>query len=541
MSELVSLTIDDKKVSVPKGTNLIEAVKLVNSEIPHYCYHPDLSVAGNCRICQVEIVGQPKLQIACNTKVQDGMQVKTHHSSQAVVAAQKATLEFMLINHPLDCTICDQAGHCKLQDYHYEYNAESSRFTEEKVHKAKAEPLGETVVLDGERCIMCTRCVRFCSEVTKTNELGMINRGDKAEIAIFPDKPLSNPLSGTVVDLCPVGALTHTKWRFNTRIWFTEATSAICPGCSTGCNVQLFERDGKVVNVKARLNPFVNKEWLCDEGRYGFDRFLPKVRALKPVVNGEESTLKEALKVLAGVVKSGNGHFLFSSSLTLEDYLAFAKILEDTDNKAYLFDKRRTLTETEAILISDDYSANWQGFLLSGLLTGCEREDLSILYKTLIANINDNKSRKVIVLVGDILEEDESLSCLKDCEHDIILITTNAEHPLYERAKVVIPTLSIVEKSGILVNKDLRAQYTRGLVAFREGSADLCGEGEMALYIAKEFLGVDTGLESMPSRWQMTKWVNANFEPLAGVSIAKLSLGYLLTIATREDTDNLSA
>ena len=154
--ELVTLSIDGKQVQVPKGTNLIEAAKCADIEVPHYCYHPHLSIAGNCRMCQVSVKGQPKLTIACNTTVAEGMQVETHLTSQAVADAQAATLEFILINHPLDCTVCDQAGHCKLQDYHFEYNARASRFLEQKVHKPKAIPLGPTVMLDGERCIMCT-------------------------------------------------------------------------------------------------------------------------------------------------------------------------------------------------------------------------------------------------------------------------------------------------------------------------------------------------------------------------------------------------
>jgi NADH-quinone oxidoreductase subunit G len=265
--EMVNLTVDGKAITVPKGTNLIDAAKAAGVDVPYYCYHPHLSVAGNCRMCQVQVKGAPKLDIGCNTQVKEGMEVLTQHTSKAVADAQAATLEFILINHPLDCTVCDQAGHCKLQDYHYEYNARPSRFLEQKEHKVKAEPLGPKVILDGERCIMCTRCIRFCDEVTKTSELGMLNRGDRSVIAINPGRELNNPLSGPVVDLCPVGALTHRDWRFNTRIWFTKQSDGICPGCSTGCNVKVAVRDGEVVQVKARLNSAVNKEWLCDEGR----------------------------------------------------------------------------------------------------------------------------------------------------------------------------------------------------------------------------------------------------------------------------------
>ena len=301
--EKVTLTIDGKEISVPKGTNLIDAAKEAGVEVPHYCYHPHLSVAGNCRMCQVHVEGQNKLTIACNTGATEGMEVKTQETSEEVADAQRATLEFILINHPLDCTVCDQAGHCKLQDYYYEYNAKPSRFIEEKVSKVKAEPLGPEIIYDGERCILCTRCVRFCDEVTETSELGVLNRGDRSVIAIHEDNQLDNPLSGSVVDLCPVGALTHRRWRFNTRIWYTKEADTVCAGCSTGCNAKVSSRDNQVVHVKARLNSDVNEEWMCDEGRYGFQDFQPEVRSSTPLVKGVPSELEAAVKELSSVGK----------------------------------------------------------------------------------------------------------------------------------------------------------------------------------------------------------------------------------------------
>ncbi|MCB0339364.1 MAG: (2Fe-2S)-binding protein, partial [Bdellovibrionales bacterium] len=323
--EQVTLTIDDVEVTVPKGTNLIEAAAGAGAEIPYYCYHRHLSIAGNCRMCQVEIEGMPKLQIACNTGAAQGMVVRTHGTSERVADAQRSTLEFLLINHPLDCTVCDQAGHCKLQDYYYEYNSKASRFVDNKVHKVKAEVFGPEVVYDGERCIVCTRCVRFCDEVTKTGELAVLNRGDRAVIGVSPGNELDNPLSGSVVDLCPVGALTHRRWRFNTRIWYTGEQDSICPGCSTGCSAKVYVRDDKIVQVKGRLNTEVNQEWLCDEGRYGFERFQPKARLSDPLIRkGEylESTdWGEACKAGAGLASAdGQDSAMFLSPfLTLEE------------------------------------------------------------------------------------------------------------------------------------------------------------------------------------------------------------------------------
>jgi NADH-quinone oxidoreductase subunit G len=250
-----------------------------------------------------------------------------------------------------------------LQDYHYDYNAKPSRFNEEdKEHKVKALPLGPNVILDGERCIMCTRCIRFCDEVTKTSELGMINRGDRSVIAISPGRELNNELSGTVVDLCPVGALTHRKWRFNTRIWYTKQTDSICPGCSTGCNVKVAIRDGQVVQVKARLNEKVNQEWLCDEGRYGFERFLPKNRLSGITTKSNpSSSLEEVAKVLKKF-KEKKAVVFIAPDLLLEEYYVLKIFIEQiapnaTVAVAYT---ERELNKVQKVLVSPDYAANYQ-------------------------------------------------------------------------------------------------------------------------------------------------------------------------------------
>ncbi|MCB0325750.1 MAG: (2Fe-2S)-binding protein, partial [Bdellovibrionales bacterium] len=384
--EIVTIVIDGVEVKVPKGTNLIEAAHSAGVEIPHYCYHRHLSIAGNCRMCQVEVEGRPKLEIACNTGAQEGMVVRTQRTSERTADAQRATLEFLLINHPLDCTVCDQAGHCKLQDYYYEYNAKPSRFIEQKRHKVKAEPFGPEVIYDGERCILCTRCVRFCDEVTKTGELGVFNRGVHAVIGIHEGRELNNPLSGCVVDLCPVGALTHRRWRFNTRIWYTAEVDTVCPGCSTGCSAKVAVRDDQIVHVKGRLNTAVNQEWLCDEGRYGFGRFQPASRLHSQFVRDgdylKELPLEEALNA-AAELRSGKGPqsraVLLSPFLTLEEVwasLAFAEkvmgLAPDSDSIAMQV-KQRPLSDVEAVLISPDYAPNARAMNLFG--HGIEGED----------------------------------------------------------------------------------------------------------------------------------------------------------------------
>lgn len=453
----VTITIDGKSISVPKGINLIEAAKLAGIEIPHYCYHPDLSIAGNCRMCQVALKGAPKLTIACNTQVTEGMEVVTN--SKEVKDAQSATLEFILINHPLDCTVCDQAGHCKLQDYHFQYNAKPSRFLEEKEHKPKAIPLGPTVMLDGERCIMCTRCIRFCDEITKTSELGMLNRGDRSVISINPGKELDNPLSGTVVDLCPVGALTHRNWRFNTRIWFTRQLDSVCPGCSTGCNVKVAVRDKQVVHVKAKYNPQVNKEWLCDEGRYGFHRFLPESRVFQPLVNGKPALIDEALTKASKMFDDKTALFL-SPDLLFEEFSLIAKFIETLPSKPFscVQYKERQLNDVEKILISPDYAANFRSAQHFGLASeNPEAQYMDGLDKLKAGNFSS------VWIIGDRgIEEDVSLPV------NSVGMFTNAEHIL--SPGIVLPARSILEKSGLYLNREQRLQVVERLIDFPSGS-----------------------------------------------------------------------
>ena len=462
--EMITLTIDGKSVSVPKGTNLIEAAKQAGIDIPHYCYHHDLSIAGNCRMCQVAIKGMPKLEIACNTVVRAGMEVNTGETSQTVADAQAATLEFILVNHPLDCTVCDQAGHCKLQDYHFEYNARPSRFIEEKVHKVKAEPLGPTVMLDGERCIMCTRCIRFCDEITKTSELGMLNRGDRSVISINPARPLSNALSGTVVDLCPVGALTHAKWRFNTRIWFTKQTDSVCPGCSTGCNVKVAERDGEIVQVKARYNSEVNKEWLCDEGRYGFDRFLPKNRITTSTLAGKTTALTDALKAANG---AGAGAIFVAPDLLLEEYALLKKFAERNNLQVAIAYQERSLNSVEAILVSPDYAPNFAGAIFSGLVSG----DLNTTYKQALDALKSGALQRVFA-IGDraFLAADQVAAAEAFKRVHSVVLGCDATLPTAQAAKVLLPARSILEKSGLLINRKNRLQYSERVVDAVDGS-----------------------------------------------------------------------
>src|SRR6266568_2520884 len=269
-------TIDGKEIEAAPGNTVIEAAARHGIEIPHFCWHPDLPVDGNCRMCLVEIEKMPKLQIACNTLVTEGMVVRTR--SEKAVEAHRTTLEFLLINHPIDCPVCDQAGECYLQDNYMGHGLYDSKVEiEDKVRKRKVVDLGP-IMLDAERCVLCTRCIRFEREVTGTNTFELVNRGDHTEISTFESRPVLHDYAGNLADVCPVGALLSHDFRFKMRVWFLKAHESVCPGCSTGCNVFVDERDGEVQRLRPRRNVDVNKSWMCDVGRMEYKRIALDTR-----------------------------------------------------------------------------------------------------------------------------------------------------------------------------------------------------------------------------------------------------------------------
>ena len=255
--------------------NCIQAAQRVGDEIPHYCWHPSLSVVASCRMCLVEIgqkkpdgtiAMQPKLIPGCQTPVTDGMVIVS--DSEKVKAAQKATLEYLLLDHPLDCPTCDQAGECFLQDYSFKYGRGYSRLQEPKEQPPDKPHIGEQITLFTDRCIMCTRCVRFTREISGTAELTVISRGNHSEIDIFPGEPCDNKLAGNVVDLCPVGALCSKDFLYKQRVWWLKSEESVCPNCSTGCSVYVDESEDRVYRLRPRGNPLAQGDFMCDEGRF---------------------------------------------------------------------------------------------------------------------------------------------------------------------------------------------------------------------------------------------------------------------------------
>ena len=331
------VTIDGKELDAPDGINLIQAAEKLGIEIPNYCYHPGLSVVGNCRMCLVDVEKAPKLQIACNTKVAEGMVV--HTANERVKRAQGSVLEFLLINHPIDCPVCDQAGECKLQDYYMDYDHQPSRFPlGKKNHKGKAIDIGSGVMLDQERCILCARCTRFFDEVTHTSELAIFERGDHNRIDIFPGREVDNKYAGNVVDICPVGALTEKDFRFRMRVWYMHRTPSVCGGCERGCAIDVHHHRGKIYRLKPRYNPEVNSFWMCDEGRHAFPALQGEGRLTSPLVQSGDRLAPEswptALRRAAARIRETVGQYganaigaLVGAGATNEEAFAMKRLM----------------------------------------------------------------------------------------------------------------------------------------------------------------------------------------------------------------------
>lgn len=292
----VTLKIDGQSVTVPKGTNVLEAARSIGVNISYFCYHPGLSAPAVCRQCLVEVKGMPKPVPSCYTPCADNMDVLTQ--SEKALTVRQQMLEFTLVNHPVDCPICDKAGECTLQKLYVEWDSSHARMDYEKVHKPKKVDLGPTIVLDAERCILCTRCIRVCDEVAHQHQLEMSFRGDRETISVAPGKQLDNPYSLNTVDVCPVGALTAKDFRFQMRAWELSATSSVCAGCATGCNDEIHHARGEIFRLVPRENQSVNKFWMCDDGRMTYHE-IRQNRVAGARVQGETVALDKALSFAA--------------------------------------------------------------------------------------------------------------------------------------------------------------------------------------------------------------------------------------------------
>ncbi len=479
------LTIDGKGVEVPAGTNLIEAARRLGIEIPHYCYHPGLSIAGQCRLCMVEIEKTPRPQIACNTVATDGMVV--HTRTAPVLEIRKSIMEFHLINHPLDCPVCDQAGECWLQIYYMEHGLYDPRMADEKVHKPKAVPIGPHVILDAERCILCSRCVRFCDEVTGTGELGIFHRGDHSEVGLFPGKELLNPYSGNVVDICPVGALTDRDFRFAVRVWYLDRTKSICPGCARGCNIEIHSntrrphhnQGRRVARLKPRENPEVNKWWICDFGRYGFGFIDDPSRLLSPArregPKAEEVSWEEALPLLVRRLRQyapGEIGVLASPQMANEDLFLLRRLVDHLGIRHVDFRvPPRAPGHEDQFLIKADKNPNSKGAELIGLLPRAGGLDAY----GMIEAARDRRLKCLWVFHHDLTRaawrEEEVLEGLLAL--DCLVFEGSNQNGVSPHAHLMLPSATYAEREGTFTNFEGRVQrFSKAVEPLGESLAD---------------------------------------------------------------------
>ena len=479
---MFKVTINGQGYEAEKGRTIIQVADDIGVQIPRYCYHPDIGIEGSCRMCLVEVKGSPKLMPACATPVADNMEVRT--DTQRVHEAVRYAMEFLLLHHPIDCPVCDQSGECWLQDYYMAHAGHDSRFPlGQKTRRRKAFNLGPLVKLDQERCILCTRCVRFTRNVTRTNEIQVFNRGHKGEIGIFEDKPLNNAYSGNVVDVCPVGALTSADFRFKARVWFLRGTDSVCGGCSTGCNLRIDHSaratgggipgytatDGKIYRTVGRRNVEVNKSWLCDEGRLSFHSLERWPRLHHAKAGSETKPIAELLPTIHERFQTIRDHdgdgavaALGSAGNTNEALFLMTKYFKGRVDFRLAREVELYKKEQDELLRRLDKHPNTQGALDLGLCT------LNGLRG--VRDLADKKAIRAIwisfhpQLVGDDAAEiiDGITSLIGAI--DFSVVSTTHDFPWVRGASVLLPVAAWSEEKGTFTNYAGRVQITNRAV-----------------------------------------------------------------------------
>jgi NADH-quinone oxidoreductase subunit G len=457
------ITIDGKDFEFKQGQTIIEAAKNAGIDIPHFCWHPKLSISGNCRVCLVEVEKMPKLVIACATLAADGMVVNTQ--SEKTLDARHAVMEFILINHPLDCPICDEAGECKLQDYAFQHSVGESRFVEEKGHKDKRVELGPRIMFDGERCISCSRCIRFSDEIAKENQLTFIRRGDRVTITTFPGESFDNPYTLNTVDICPVGALTSKDFRFKSRVWDMSHTKSICVGCSRGCNIEIGVRNNEILRLVPRENENVNESWMCDFGRLNtFKHVNSDTRIEGAYINKDGSVQKvsweEASKEAYFRMKSFKNSelaFIASAKATLEDNYAFLQLAKSFGVQNISYINYINPNDKDDILIREDKTPNSLGV---DLILGKNRSSI----KEIVDGIKSKKIKGIFIIEDDLVSADESLKEAIS-KLDLLIASSTNKSLTTENADIIFGASTYAEKNGTFVNFKGRVQRTRPAVA----------------------------------------------------------------------------
>jgi NADH-quinone oxidoreductase subunit G len=492
--EKIKVKVDGRELEVPRltpdwsgklmPTTMIQACELAKTDVPHYCYHPRLPVAGNCRMCLVEfgtpalgpdrkpvmnpdgtakIAKSPRPAIACATPISPGMEIYT--KTPGVKQMREGVLEFLLINHPLDCPICDQAGECKLQEYSVDYGQSASRFVEPKVHKPKAVDLGPRIVLDDERCILCTRCIRFTKDIAGDDALGIVNRGSYNTLTAYPGKVFDNNYTLNTVDICPVGALTSKDFRFQMRVWFLKETRSICTSCATGCNIIVGSREEKVYRYTPRENDAVNACWMCDHGRLNYkwihreDR-LTEVRRRKSDGKSETTTWTVALNEIAEKLKTapqGSVAIIGSSRQTNEELWLLKKL---ADKFGALTDSVAHSGEGDKLLLNPDRTPNKTGARLTGICQANVGTKLMVIADSIKAG----KVKTLIVFGEDVTKDGIEAELLGKL--DTLIVSDILPNETTKRAHYLLPGCAHVEKRGTFTNTKGRVQkFTKAVEA----------------------------------------------------------------------------
>ncbi|MDH4132178.1 MAG: 2Fe-2S iron-sulfur cluster-binding protein [Gemmatimonadota bacterium] len=473
-SDLVSVTIDGVVVQVPKGTPIIEAAKQAGVLVPHYCYHPSLPSPAVCRMCLVEVEKAPKLMPACVTTVADGQVV--HTDSEQARKARTGVLEFLLINHPLDCPICDQAGECELQNYVFQEGREGTRYGDYAKRYNPVEDFGPDVLYVANRCILCTRCVRFMDDVAGTPVLNVSERGDRAYIGIDQDQLLDHPWAGNVVDLCPVGSLVSKDFLHKARAWDLDKTASICTGCSQGCNIMIDTRDNTVVRLRPRPNMEVNRHFMCDHGRMNYRWMNRGDRIEAPLVRSGDRHVAtdwdQALDLVRGLVgQAGPAVILASGGASLESLGMLKGMLAGRPLTAAvqvpLADAEAPLAGVPNLALRKERAANGEGARLLGY---------SMEWDPAVKVAG----KAALVVLLDVALTDAEAAVVAGAGAVVVLGTIESQ--ALAAARVVLPVTNTAEEQGTFVNRDGRVQRY-------EQARSAPGMGRPAWWIAAEVQG----------------------------------------------------
>jgi NADH-quinone oxidoreductase subunit G len=464
--KIAKVTVDGRVFEAPEGTPLLQVMLDGGLDVPHYCYHPKLSIDGSCRLCQVKIEGMPKLQISCNTQVRDGMIV--HAADPEIALTRRGVLELLLINHPLDCPICDKAGECWLQNYAMRFGSRYARTLDPRRKHQKRIDIGERMLLDQERCILCRRCVRFCREISKTGELAVFNLGDHSVLDVY-DRRLDNNYSICTADICPVGALESKDFHHRIRVWFLQETASVCPGCSNGCNIMISEYRNRIWRLIPRRNDAVNDTWMCDQGRldYKFVDAPERLRAPMVAENGAlaQATWHDALArastaITALKARHGDGAMgaLVSPHLTVEENFCFGELMRAAGAGKFAMAARRG--PADDFLIKAEKAPNARGVRELGLVSGSD-DGIGELMRALEVG-----ELKGLYLCGrDSAEPFDLLDALAPGRLaailgrvELLIVQTLTLDPRLSAAAVVFPTTTFAEKDGSFINHAGRVQ-----------------------------------------------------------------------------------